>query len=82
MSVALTTSCNTDEDCQFWAEFIQLYKEYPCLWKIKSKEYSDKAKKNAEYDLLVEKLKEKDSNEGRMRDGKRGEEGVYTCSQG
>ena len=82
MSVALTKSCNTDEDCQFWAEFIQLYKEHPCPWKIKSKEYSDKVKKNAAYDLLVEKLKEKDSNEGRMRDGKRGEEGVYTCSQG
>ena len=62
MSVALTTSCTTEEERQFWAEFIEIYKENPCLWKIKSKEYSDKVKKNAAYDLLVEKLKEKDGD--------------------
>ena len=62
MSVELTTSCTTGKERQFWAEFNEIYKENPCLWKIKSKEYSDKVKKNAAYDLLVEKLKEKDSD--------------------
>ncbi|MCL4130342.1 UNVERIFIED_CONTAM: hypothetical protein GTU68_064100 [Idotea baltica] len=57
--VQLTTS---DKERQFWTEFIEIYKENPCLWKIKSKEYSDRVKKNAAYDLLVEKLKEKDAN--------------------
>ena len=56
MSVELTTSCTTGKERQFGAEFIEIYKENPCLWKIKSKEYSDKIKKNAAYDLLVEKL--------------------------
>ena len=60
MSVALTTSCTIEKERQFWVEFIEIYKENPCLWKIRSKEYSDKVKKNAPYDLLVEKLKEKD----------------------
>lgn len=62
MSVELTTSCTTGKERQFWAEFIEIHKENPCLWKIKSKEYSDKVKKNAAYDLLVEKLKEKDAD--------------------
>ena len=56
MSVELTTSCTTGKKRQFWTEFIEIYKENPCLWKIKSKEYSDKVKKNAAYDLLVETL--------------------------
>lgn len=61
MCAALTTGCPTEEECQFWAEFIEIYKENLCLWKIRSKEYSYKVKKNAAYDLLVAKLKEKDS---------------------
>jgi len=57
MSATLST---TEEERRFWSEFIEIYREYPCLWKIKSKEYSDKVKRNVAYDLLVEKLKEKD----------------------
>lgn len=34
-------------------DFISLYRENPCLWKVKSKEYSDKQKKNAAYDILI-----------------------------
>lgn len=44
----------------FLTDFINLYRENPCLWKVKSKEYSDKHKKNAAYEILIEKLKEVD----------------------
>lgn len=47
------------EDREFWGEFFQLYKEQPCLWQIKSKDYLNKYKKNEAYGKLAEKLKEK-----------------------
>lgn len=65
MSVSHNNSCTSEEEQQFVTDFIEIYKEYPCLWKIKSKDYSNKVKRNAAYDLLVEKLKEKDSNASR-----------------
>ncbi|XP_077297532.1 uncharacterized protein LOC143919189 [Arctopsyche grandis] len=43
---------------RFLTEFIEVYKSHPCLWLIKSKDYSDRAMKTAAYDELVEKLKE------------------------
>lgn len=46
-------------------EFIELYKSHPCLWLIKSKEYSDRHLKTAAYDQLVEKLKEVDPQSNR-----------------
>ena len=39
-------------------EFINIYKSEPCLWKVKSKDYYNKAKRDAAYDKLVAKLKE------------------------
>ena len=47
---------------QFWAEFIELYRQNECLWRIRSKDYMNKLKKNEAYELLAEKLKEKDSD--------------------
>lgn len=47
---------------EFLTEFIELYREHPCLWRVKSKEYSDRNKKNCAYEKLVEKLKEADEN--------------------
>ncbi|KAJ8911104.1 hypothetical protein NQ315_003366 [Exocentrus adspersus] len=41
---------------EFMIEFIELYKSFPCLWKIKSKEYSDRNAKSQAYDILVEKM--------------------------
>lgn len=34
----------------------KIYKNHSCLWKIISKEYSDKLKENAAYKILTEKL--------------------------
>lgn len=51
---------------QFITEFLEVYKNYPCLWKIKSKEYSDRYAKsqasqicnhNAGLNMYVENFK-------------------------
>lgn len=43
---------------EFLTEFIDIYKENPCLWKIKTKDYSNKQKKNYAYEKLSTKLRE------------------------
>ncbi|KAL1488632.1 hypothetical protein ABEB36_014432 [Hypothenemus hampei] len=45
---------------EFLSEFIELYRSFPCLWKIKSKEYSDRDKKRQAYEILIRKYKEID----------------------
>jgi hypothetical protein len=45
---------------EFLSEFIDLYRENQCLWRIKSQDYSDRNKKNLAYEALVEKLREID----------------------
>ena len=45
---------------EFLTEFIHMYLEYPCLWKVNSKKYSDRVKKNLAYEHLARKLKEID----------------------
>lgn len=47
---------------QFILEFIELYRSHTCLWKIKSREYSDRIKKDNAYEHLIEKLKEVDAD--------------------
>ena len=47
-----------DTNEKFWAEFIEIYHNQPCLWDVKSKEYLNKQKRNASYNILLEKLKE------------------------
>ena len=39
-------------------EFIDIYRSEPCLWRVKSKEYHDREKRDAAYERLVIKLKE------------------------
>ena len=53
---------------KFLTEFVHMYREYPCLWKVKSKEYSDRVKKNLTYEHLTTKLKEidPDANKGKV----------------
>lgn len=33
----------------FLVEFIELYRSYPCLWKVKSQDYSNKLKKKTKH---------------------------------
>ena len=42
---------------EFLTEFIHTYREYPCLWKVKSKEYSGRVKKNLAYEHMTTNLK-------------------------
>ncbi|KAJ8959379.1 hypothetical protein NQ318_022065 [Aromia moschata] len=46
----------------FLGEFIELYRSFPCLWQVKSAEYSDRNKKNQAYEILIEKFKEIDAS--------------------
>ncbi|KAK7025487.1 hypothetical protein SK128_017606 [Halocaridina rubra] len=39
-------------------EFIELYRSEPCLWRVKSKAYSDRVKKAEAYEKLIVKLRE------------------------
>lgn len=45
---------------KFLLEFIEMYRSFPSLWKIKSREYSDRIKKDNAYEQLMVKLKEVD----------------------
>ena len=47
---------------KFLLKFIELYRSLPCLWKIKSREYSDRIKEDKAYERLLEKLKEVDAD--------------------
>lgn len=43
---------------QVLEELIELYKCEPCLWRVKCKEYHDRARRDAAYAKLVAKLRE------------------------
>ncbi|XP_076058392.1 uncharacterized protein LOC143035331 isoform X4 [Oratosquilla oratoria] len=47
------------DERQFLLGIIQLYRDLPVLWQVKSKEYSDRQKKNSAYEVLVKKYNEK-----------------------
>lgn len=46
----------------FLVEFIEAYRNFPCLWRIKSNEYKDRNKKNRAYEELLNKYKEVDQS--------------------
>lgn len=49
-------------DKNFIIEFIEVYRSLPALWQVKCKEYSNRIVKNAQYEVLLEKYKEKYPN--------------------
>ncbi|KAF2361363.1 MADF domain [Trinorchestia longiramus] len=54
------TMTDSREYRAFWTKFIEIYRENPCLWKVGSKDYADRTKKNQAYQMLVDKLREID----------------------
>lgn len=46
-------------------EFIEIYRSHPALWKVKSKEYSNRNLKNLGYDALVQFYRKVDPNADR-----------------
>ena len=46
-------------DKEFWEEFIKIYKLHECLWNNKIEAYANRNMRNAAYNELVEKSKEK-----------------------
>lgn len=42
----------------FLTEFIELYESQPCLWKIRSKDYTNRKKKSKAYELIINKYRE------------------------
>lgn len=50
---------------EFLVDFIEQYKSFSCLWKVKSKEYSDRNAKSYAYNVLVEKLQTVDPEANR-----------------
>lgn len=45
---------------EFLTDFIALYESFPCIWRVKSKEYSDRDKKAEAYEMLANKFREID----------------------
>jgi hypothetical protein len=42
----------------FLLEFIELFRQEACLWKVKSKDYYNRSKKDASYGTLIGKIQE------------------------
>lgn len=56
---------NGDYTQDFITEFIQLYRELPCLWLRTEKSYKNKVERNKAYDVLVQKLRQVNKNANR-----------------
>lgn len=48
-----------EEERNFILECIEVYKNLPALWNVKSKDYSNRQKKNEQYEQLLRKYREK-----------------------
>ena len=42
---------------EFIVRFIEVYRGLPALWDVKCKDYTNRAKKGEQYDVLIEKLR-------------------------
>ena len=62
LSLSFGTMASTQDNQEFWREFIQLYREFPAVWKIKSDDYKNRKLKSECYQKLIEKIREIDPN--------------------
>ena len=58
----MASTRNTQE---FWREFVQICKDFPAFWKVKSKEYKNRSLKSECYVKLFDKIRENDPNDTR-----------------
>jgi len=42
----------------FLLDFIELFRQEECLWRVKLKDYSNRSKKDSSYQILIGKLQE------------------------
>jgi hypothetical protein len=42
----------------FLLDFIELFRQEECLWRVKSKDYFNRSKKDSSYQILIGKLQE------------------------
>lgn len=50
----LYTGMSLDKDREFITGFLKLYKQHDCLWRVKSRDYSNKVKRTCAYQEMVE----------------------------
>lgn len=48
------TGMSLDKDRKFITGFLELYKQHDCLWRVKSRDYSNKVKRTCAYQEMVE----------------------------
>jgi hypothetical protein len=47
----------------FLLDFIELFRQEECLWRVKSKDYFNRSKKDSSFQILIGKLQEVESDE-------------------
>ena len=50
---------------EFHLEFIELFRQEECLWKVKPKDYYNRSKKDASYRTLIGKVQEVETDAAR-----------------
>jgi hypothetical protein len=60
----------------FLLDFIELYRQEECLWRVKSKDYCNRPKKDSSYQILIGKLQEVEADATRDMEVKKNQQFV------